>query len=353
MSQSSNHPETENRYRRLLDLKAKGEAVLTFDHGVGQVALCPDMGGRVFAELAGRSMHRIDLETVADPRHAFNNFGGGNFWPAPEGGRFAFNYRGDAWYVQPVINCQPFGVAARDRTAATIVKEIALVNRGETVLDVAMRRELAVLPDAPALLRGAACQVLSYRTVDSFEVRGEVSAEDALIAAWTLEQFDASPETVSFAVVDQPRAAINFDYYDHPRERIRFHRRGFVYRTDGQCRGQIGINRSAGTSCVGFYDLSRRLLCLRENRSDPREGVFFNIADNDQPDGPWSAVDNYSIFNSDPDMRAFELETIGSARVDGGRLTGSQLVSVTTFAIFEQAADLERLTMKMLGAATK
>lgn len=348
MSQSNYHSERENRYRRLLDLK--GEAVLTFNQGIGQVALCPDMGGRVFAELTGLSMHRIDLETVARPHPAFNNFGGGNFWPAPEGGRFAFNYRGDAWYVQPAINNQAFRVSARDQATATIVKEISLINSRETVLDVVMQRELSVLSDIPAILPcGRVHQSLSYQTVDSFDVRGEVSSEDALIAAWTLEQFDATPETVSFAVVENPRSAINYDFYDPPRERIQFFSRGFTYRTDGGRRGQIGINRSSGTACVGFYDLSRRLLCLRENRSDPREGVFFNIADNNQPNGPYSAADNYSIFNSDLDMQAFELETIGSARVESGRLTGSQLVSVTTFAIFKHSHDLEGILARLLG----
>jgi hypothetical protein len=88
---------------------------------------------------------------------------------------------------------------------------------------------------------------------------------------------------------------------------------------------------------------------VKENRSTPTQGIFFNIADNDQPAGPFSAADNYSIFNSDPDMAAFELETIGSATVENGALRGSTLVSVTTFAVFERAQELASFVNTFLG----
>jgi len=48
-------------------------------------------------------------------------------------------------------------------------------------------------------------------------------------------------------------------------------------------------------------------------------------------------------------MGAFELETIGSARVENGRLTGSRLVSVTTFVLFERSCDLEAVVAGLLG----
>lgn len=337
-----------NAFQQLIDLKM--EHALVFMQGAGRLALCPDMGGRIFAELAGISLHRIHLETVARPGNVFNNFGGGNFWPAPEGGKYAFNYRGDVWYVQPAINNQPFLVVNQKDTSAVIAKDITLINRREAVLDVIMQREMKLLSGIPSILPTRLVQdCMTYQTDDSFTVRNAVSAEEALIASWTLEQFDASPETISFAVVEQPRGAINFDFYDHPRQRIRYHANGFEYQTDGQKRGQIGINKSAGTRCVGFYDLSRRLLCMRENRRNPQEGIYFNMADNDQSNGPYSAADNYSIFNSDPDMNAFELETIGSAHVENHLLVGSKLTSVTTFAIFERAADLKDFIADVLG----
>ncbi len=337
-----------NKYRELKEIK-KG-SFLKFTGEAGEVILCPDMGGRVFAELAGISLHRIDLECAARPDRPFNNFGGGNFWPAPEGGRFGFNYRGNEWYVQEAINVLPFGAASQDHLSATIQKKAGLTNRAGTVVEVNMKREFKLSPSLPPLLDKTKLHaVLSYQTVDSFNVLNSVSTDQALIAAWTLEQFDTSEQTVSFCRVKEPTGAINFDFYQHPGPRITYFKQGFAYQTDGGCRGQIGVKTAAGAAFIGFYDLSKKLLCLRENWSK-EEGLFFNIADNDQTDGPYSAADNYSIFNSDPDMKAFELETVGSATVENGLLKGSELVSRTTFVLFKNGKDLESLISRILDS---
>ncbi|MBN1588580.1 MAG: hypothetical protein JW888_03605 [Pirellulales bacterium] len=336
-----------NAYRALLRLK--GDAVIHHSLGTAGYALCPDMGGRVFAEVGGLSMHRIDLGVVADPTRPFNNFGGGNFWPAPEGGKFGFNYEGDRWRVQESINLQPFTVVSNAPDHPIIEKTIMLTNRAETVVEAIMRREMVLADSCPACLEGYSFEgFLSYVTVDSFEVLNSVPVEDALIAAWTLEQFDASEHTVSFCAVENPRAAINFDYYEHPGERIAYHERGFVYRTDGTKAGQVGAKARAGASLIGFCNYSTGVVCVREDRS-MSDGRYFNIADNDQPNGPYSAADNYSIYNSDTRMRAFELETVGSANVDGSFLKGSELVSATTFARFHETGDVEMFLAETLG----
>ncbi|MGQ9553188.1 MAG: hypothetical protein ACUVWR_03630 [Anaerolineae bacterium] len=113
-------------------------------------------------------------------------------------------------------------------------------------------------------------------------------------------------------------------------------------------KGQIGIKVTSQPRCIGFYDLSRRLLCLRRN-ANAGPGLYFNMADNDQPNGPCSAADSYSIFNSDPDMAAFELETVGSAIVLGKWPTGSRLVAETTFAVFPNEAGLVHWLNQHLG----
>ncbi|MBN1910741.1 MAG: hypothetical protein JW818_13430 [Pirellulales bacterium] len=339
--------EPTNAYRELL--KLKGDAVIRHSRGSGGYVLCPDMGGRVFAEVCGQSMHRIDLDVVADPTRPFNNYGGGNFWPAPEGGPLGFNYEGDQWRVQEGINAQPFEVVSADPDHPILEKTVALTNRAGTVVEVRMRRELTPNDSLPTVLDGYALQgALSYITIDSFKVLNVVSIEQALIASWTLEQFAASEHTVSFCVVENPQSAINFDFYEHPAQRIVYHERGFLYRTDGRKTGQIGVKAAAGASLIGFCSQSTGLVCVRENRS-PSTGLFFNIADNAQPDGPYSAADNYSIYNSDTQMSAFELETVGSATVENNLVVGSELVSATTFALLQEIKDTESFLAKILG----
>ncbi len=92
----------------LIELKRQS----AFIHQAGGVraVFAPDLGARVFCELDGLLLHRLDLENVREPNRPFNNFGGNNFWPAPEGGQFGFNYEGDTWRVQAAINNQPFGL---------------------------------------------------------------------------------------------------------------------------------------------------------------------------------------------------------------------------------------------------
>ncbi len=99
-----------NKYTKLRSIK--GNEAIELKKGPSRLLLCPDMGGRAFAEVAGIVPHRIDLQAAARPGDDFNNYGGNNLWPAPEGGVYGFNYKGNGWYVQPAVNTQPFEVAA-------------------------------------------------------------------------------------------------------------------------------------------------------------------------------------------------------------------------------------------------
>jgi hypothetical protein len=225
---------------------------------------------------------------------------------------------------------------------------VTLVNRAGATVHAVMKREIQLLPLPAWLAKYPAHAALSYVTKDSFAVLNKTSVEEALIAAWTLEQFDATPDTVSFCAVERPEAAINFDFYAHPGERIAYSPRGFTYRTDGQCRGQIGVRVAAGPRFIGFHDLSACVMCIRENRN-AASGRYFNMADNDQPQGPYSAADSYSIFNSDKDMRAFELETVGAAQVEQGILKGSELTTTTSFLAFADTAGIKAFLREHLG----
>jgi len=251
--------------------------------------------------------------------------------------------------VQECIDRQPFEVVCHDEYSAVISKNVALINRADTIVEAIMKRELKLFRSLPPFLEGMRLRgFLSYQTVDSCEVLNPLTPDQALIAAWTLEQFDTSGSTISFCPVENPRSAINFDFYDHPEDRITYFEHGFTYRTDGGRKGQIGIKQRFGAPFIGFYDVSRNLLCIRENR---RVGdvLYFNIADNDQPNGPYSAADNYSIFNSDPAMQAFELELVGGARIQDGLVRGSELVSRTTFAVFEDSQSIQAFVDQYLG----
>ena len=80
-----------NTFDQLLALKQASGAV--FQTEAARMILCPDLGGWIFAEVNGMSLHRLDLANIAEPCRPFNNYGGLNLWPTPEGGRFGFNQK--------------------------------------------------------------------------------------------------------------------------------------------------------------------------------------------------------------------------------------------------------------------
>ena len=99
---------------------------------------------------------------------------------------------------------------------------------------------------------------------------------------------------------------------------------------------------------IGFYDLFKNLICIRDI-VEYSEGTYFNIADNDQPEGTFSASDNYSIFNGGSDQGFFELETIGAAVINGNCLRGSKLKSRTSFAIFKSSQQVQDIIVSFIG----
>lgn len=336
-----------NPFQRLLELKA--DALVTLGSGMNRAAVAPDLGGRVFVEVGGQFVHRIDWKAVKCPNRPFNNFGGTNLWPAPEGGEFGFNYRGDEWMVQPAINNEPFEVTENRDDVVRLFKRAMLVNRKGTVVEVEMHREVEVVAPSAGLAACGPEAMMAVETRDRIRVMNRVATGDALIAAWNLEQFDATEDTMAFVRVAEPQTAVNFDFYEPaPVDLMTPHQNGFTFRVHGTRRGQIGIRQDAGAERIGFYDLTRRMICLKEH-TGVLDGMFFNIADNAQPAGVYSAADSYSIFNSDADMKAFELETIGPLMLDGEWLLESPLSSRTTYAVFERPDSILQFLSEELG----
>ncbi len=335
-----------SKFEELIDIKK--DSAYIYNKGCGRAAFVPDLGARVFCELDGISLHQLDIENVCRPDRPFNNYGGNNFWPAPEGGSFGFNYQGQTWVVQAAINDEPFVLKSSSKDSAIAEKKTILKNRKGTDVEVVMWRRFMADSVAEELLCENPEYCFSYTVEDKIKVLNEVKTEDALLACWTLEQFEASDSTFGFVRVENPSKAINFDFYEHPGDRITYKSNGFIYKMDSQKAGQIGIKTEADAELAGFYDLSKNLICIRQVIGKP-EGIYFNIADNDQPDGPYSASDNYSIFNGAIDQGFFEIETIATAITERDCLKGSELKSKTSFAIFKSSQQVQNIINKLIG----
>ncbi|MFA6244522.1 MAG: DUF6786 family protein [Candidatus Hydrogenedentales bacterium] len=314
----------------MLSILRKSDTELTeLVCGPGSVLVCPGLQGRIFCQLEDELMHRLDVSTLASPSLTdFNNLGGNSLWPAPEGGPFGFNYLpgSDQWLVQPGINLVPAIIVQTDARKAVIEKRIDLTNRKGCRLDLVWRRAVEV----PASWRHAndyRLAGLTYRSEDTFSPSGTYGPSDVLLAPWSLEQFPGAEGVIAFGKVRDSESAINYDFYGQPGERIAWEEGVFTFALGGEDRHQIGISVASSPELIGALDTKRSVLILR--RTAPTNGTYFNIADNDQPQGPYSAADLYSIFNGGA-LDFFELETIGAMQLADGALAASALISETT-----------------------
>ena len=294
--------------------------------GDGMVYLAPQLQGRIFASLDGEVLHRFDAALAEDPSpDDFNNLGGNSLWPAPEGGEFAFNYPADGspWRVQAGINSAKSHLSG-DGTAMS--RTVALENRKGVRSELLHLREVS-----PRKGFGAefGLREVVYSSRDTLRLTVPLPADSFLVAAWSLEQFDLGKNITAFGTLARS-AKLNDDFYGDIAANTRYVPGGFVFSLAGVEKLQIGVPENAGCTMIGAWLPERELLILRRIVSCG-EGRRINFADNEQPQGVFSAADAYSVFYG-AGAKFFELETLAPVQFDAGlRTTGSVLESETHF----------------------
>lgn len=302
-------------------------ATLSDRHGA--VLVSPLLQGRIFCQLDGQLVHRLDTDRLQHPLpNEFNNLGGNSLWPAPEGGCFAFNYPPNStqWIVQDGIAKDVASVTARTDTSVTVEKSITLVNRKGISLHVRWARKIELMDLAKDSPPDDDVKGIGYVSVDTLAPLTHHTYSDVLLAPWSLEQFPGGDGVTAFAKVDDPKDAINTDFYGQPATAPVLGKDYFTLALGGPQKFQIGIRVKSKPRLLGALDRQRSLLMLRQ--TERQDGLYFNIADNDQPRGPWSEADLYSVF-SGGELNFFELETIGAMQTDGSVVRPGRLVSKT------------------------
>ena len=315
-------------------LEKAGKPYFILKAGPGKLICVPALAGRLYFAYDGNVIHRVDPEAIVSPADEigqYNNYGGMNIWPAPEGGDFGWAYTAKGeWHIQDGVNEVPFNILDKQKSSCLIERNSTIANRNRTEVNVTMKRAARI----EQLSQPPAQAAFKITAIDDFSCSHH---DQILIAPWTLEQFDAHDETVSFCVVENPEESINFDYYEHPLERIEYKEGHFIYRTDGAKAGQIGIKKDAAPKALGMLDPRNNFLVVRKIGADYSQLDYFNIADNEQDQGPYSAADVFSIFNSPPELAFLELETIGGYLETADRPVPQPLVSESYYYFGNQA----------------
>lgn len=270
-------------------LKRHADVVLLHEPGGdAQVAVVPAWQGRVMTSTvggdSGTSFGWINRRLIAagDTLPRTNPFGGEDrFWMGPEGGQFALFFPTNApfnlehWQTPPVIDTEPFDLAAVSDSRALFRRRATLRNRSGTVFNVEIERTVRVL-DAVRIEQALQVPVPASVNVVAFESDNRIinrgpdawSQSTGLLSIWILGMFTPTPRTTVAIPIetgtDEERGPAVVDTYfgKVPADRLVVRGNVVLFRGDGLYRSKIGIPPRRAKPFMGSYDAEGRVLTL-------------------------------------------------------------------------------------------
>jgi hypothetical protein len=264
-----------------------GVAVLSDETGQAQVAVNPDLQGRVMTSRAegpeGASFGWINRELLASKQNNphMNAFGGEDrFWLGPEGGQFSIFFKKwdpfdlDHWFTPPPINEGAFDVIEQTGRSIQLRKKIHLLNYTGTTFDLEVNRRVSLLDGEKVKMFGL--EIPPGAKWVGFESTNEITntgaeawkKETGLLSVWILGMFNPSPQTtivVPYTVGPESNLGpiVNDAYFGVvPSERL-LTKQGVVYfKGDGQYRSKIGIPPRRAKPFLGSYDAASKTLTI-------------------------------------------------------------------------------------------
>ena len=266
-----------------------------------------DLEGRLYAVLDGEVLNRVNPAALEgqSTMDGYLNPGGDGLWPAPEGSRLGYEYAAGKWRVPPGLTGARYRVMDAGPRTAVVQAEVDLINSSGQGMPMVFERRIRVAQ--PAGHPGRAVQVLVCECL-KYLGRRPLPRPGAMIAPWTLAQFDSGPgaEVVFPGRPDMPI----HDFYEPSGDRRRHDGELWRARTDGDGpRYQIGLEPEVPWI---EYRYPARGLTVRRAAAPLAPGwEYMDIADR-QPDlDPQPLAIRYSLY-SDP-SGFMEIEAAGGA----------------------------------------
>jgi len=351
--------------------------ILSGADGLAQVAVNPDLQGRVMTSTAGGpdglSFGWINRELLAsgqnDPH--INAFGGEDrFWLGPEGGQFSIFFKKgdpfdlDHWFTPSPINEGAYDIASQEAGRIHFRKAMRLVNYSGTEFDLEVNREVRVLGAADVAALGvpvpAGVKVVAYASDNRITNAGAAvwTKDTGLLSVWILGMFNPSPATtIVVPFKSGPEAelgpAVNDAYFGKvPADRLVVKDGVLFFSGDGKYRSKIGISPRRAAPFAGSYDAANGVLTLvhltiPEGATDYvnsmweiQEKPFAGDVVNSYNDGP-------SAPGAKPLGPFYELESSSPAAALG---PGESLTHVHTTMHFQgREKALDAIARKVLG----
>lgn len=263
--------------------------VLSGPDGLAQVAVNPDLQGRVMTSTAagpdGLSFGWINRELLASGVNNphINAFGGEDrFWLGPEGGQFSIFFKKgdpfdlDHWWTPPAVNEGAFDIASQGADRIHFHKSMRLANYSGTEFDVAVDREVRVLGTADVAALGvpvpAGIKMVAYASDNRITNAGAAAwtKDTGLLSIWILGMFNPSPETtILIPFKSGPETelgpAVNDAYFGKvPADRLVVKEKDGVlfFSGDGKYRSKVGISPARVKPFAGSYDAANGVLTI-------------------------------------------------------------------------------------------
>jgi len=351
--------------------------ILTAADGLAQVAVNPDLQGRVMTSTAGGpdgpSFGWINRELLTSGRNDLhmNAFGGEDrFWLGPEGGQFSIFFKAgaafnlDNWFTPPPLNEGAFDIVSQDGAGIHFRKAMRLANYSNTVFDLEVNRLVRLLDKSGVESLGI--QVPEGVSFVAFQSDNRLTntgtepwvKETGLPSVWILGMFNPSPDTtvvVPFkpGIEAELGPAVNDAYFGKvPADRLDIGENVLFFSGDGKYRSKIGISPRRALPFLGSYDAGRRILTIVHFTlsGDTMDYVNSMWKIQDQPYAG-DAANSYNDGPASPGAKPlgpfYELESSSPAAALGPGATLSHLHTTMHFQGDEKALDV--IAKKVLG----
>ena len=360
-------------------LKQHGEVVVLSDSsGQGQVAVIPEMQGRVMTSTAagpdGLSFGWINRELIASGEFLphINPFGGEDrFWLGPEGGQFSIFFAKDApfdlehWQTPAAIDSEPFVMTSHSQQSAVFARTMRLTNYSDTVFDVKVDREIRVLePDQARAALGV--RIKPTIKMVAFESKNKITnvgskpweRETGLLSIWILGMFNPSPQTtivVPFQKGPESELGpiVNDAYFGKvPADRLVVKDGVMFFSGDGRYRSKIGLSPQRAKEVCGSYDAAHQTLTIVQYTKPQGASEYVNSMWELQ-EHPYrgDTINSYNDGPAEPGAKPlgpfYELETSSPAAALAANQ--SMLHTHRTFHLTGPPADLDPIAQALLG----
>jgi hypothetical protein len=263
--------------------------ILTGANNLAQVAVNPDLQGRVMTSTAGGpdglSFGWINRELIASgaKNPHMNAFGGEDrFWLGPEGGQFSIFFKKgdpfdlDHWFTPPPVNEAAYDVVKRKADSIHFRKVMHLVNYSAAEFDLELNREVRILKADEVQGLGvpvpAGVRMVAYSSDNRITNIGTKSwaKETGLLSVWILGMFNPSPATtivIPFKTGSEADLGpvVNDAYFGKvPADRLIVREKEGVlfFSGDGKYRSKIGISPRRVKPFAGSYDAANKVLTV-------------------------------------------------------------------------------------------